>query len=178
MGIIIIIIILSCYNNNNKLSEEDLNHSDHNITEIGWETLKSPSDLKRLAVTLTSVKNHQLTRMWKNSPGIMIIINVKKVKLVTVVGKVPVEMNTASRVIIILSCLQHGYPWSSLATPPYRSSLLAGPQGYIPYPHRAAVCKFEQVVLTLLGHVWGSMGEHHLWAHPCFSSCVLHVWFV
>ena len=34
----------------------------------------------------------------------------------------------------IMSC---GYPWPSLATSPYRSSLLAGPQGYIPYPHRA-----------------------------------------
>ena len=45
-------------------------------------------------------------------------------------------------VIIILSCHQHGYPWLSLVTPPYRSSLLAGPQGYTPYPHRAAVCRF------------------------------------
>ena len=41
--------------------------------------------------------------------------------------------------IIIMSCRQHGYPRPSLATPPYGSSLLAGPQGYIPYPHRAAV---------------------------------------
>ena len=43
-------------------------------------------------------------------------------------------------IIIILSCHQHGYPWPSLATPPYRSSLLAGPQGYVPYPHIAAGC--------------------------------------
>ena len=27
--------------------------------------------------------------------------------------------------------------------------------------------------------IWGgSIGEHHLWARPCFSSSVLHVWFV
>ena len=32
---------------------------------------------------------------------------------------------------------------------------LAGPQGYIPYPHKAAVCRFEQVALLLLGHVRG-----------------------
>ena len=80
--------------------------------------------------------------------------------------------------IIIMSCRQHIYPWPSLATFPYRSSPLAGLQGYIPYPHRAAVCMFELVVLLLLGHMWGSIGVHHLWARPCFSSSVLHVWFV
>ena len=61
---------------------------------------------------------------------------------------------------IILSCHQHGYPRPSLATPPYRSSLLAGPQGYIPYPHIAAVYSFELVALLLLGHVRGPIGEH------------------
>ena len=35
-------------------------------------------------------------------------------------------------------------------------------QGYIPYPHIAAVCMFELVVLLLLGHMWGSIGVHHL----------------
>ena len=78
-------------------------------------------------------------------------------------------------IIIILSCRQHGYPWPSLAIPPYSSSLLAGPQGYIPYPHRAAVSRFELITLLLLGHMSGSIGEHHLWARPCFSSNVLHV---
>ena len=39
-------------------------------------------------------------------------------------------------IIIILSYHQHGYPWLTLATP-YRSSLLTGPQGYIPYSHKA-----------------------------------------
>ena len=81
-------------------------------------------------------------------------------------------------IIIIMSCRLHGYPWPSLAIPPYRSSPLAGLQGYILYPHIAAVCKFELVVLLLLGHMWGSIGVHHLWARPCFSSSVLHVWFV
>ena len=27
-------------------------------------------------------------------------------------------------------------------------------------------------------HMWGSIGVHHLWARPCFSSSVLHFWFV
>ena len=35
-------------------------------------------------------------------------------------------------------------------------------QGYIPYPHIAAVYIFELVVLLLLGHMWGSIGLHHL----------------
>ena len=52
---------------------------------------------------------------------------------------------------IIMSCRQHGYPWPSLATSPYYSSPLAGLQGYILCPHIAAVCKFELVVLLLLG---------------------------
>ena len=51
--------------------------------------------------------------------------------------------------------MPHGYPWPSLATSPHRSLPLAGLQGYIPYPHRAAVCMFELVILLLLGHMWG-----------------------
>ena len=31
---------------------------------------------------------------------------------------------------------------------------------------------------VLHGHLWGSIRVHHLWVRPCFSSCVLHVWFV
>ena len=57
--------------------------------------------------------------------------------------------------IIIKSCRQHGYPWPSLATSPFHSSHLAGLQGYIPYPHIAAVCMFELVVLLLLGYMRG-----------------------
>ena len=57
--------------------------------------------------------------------------------------------------IIIMSCRQLGYHWPSLATSPNRSSLLAGPQGCIPYPHIVAVCRFELVVLLLLGHMVG-----------------------
>ena len=75
--------------------------------------------------------------------------------------------------IIIMSCHRHGYPQSSLATSPYRSSPLVGFQGHIPYPHIAAECMFEMVVLLLPGHMWGSIGVHHLWARSCFS-----VWFV
>ena len=63
----------------------------------------------------------------------------------------------------------------SLAPSPYRTSLPAGPQGYTPNPHRAAVCRFELVVLFLLGRVKGSIEVHHLWARPYFSSSVLHV---
>ena len=37
---------------------------------------------------------------------------------------------------------------------------------------------FVLVVLLLHGHVWGSKRVHHLWVCPCFSSSVLHVWFV
>ena len=68
-------------------------------------------------------------------------------------------------IIIIMSCCRHGYPWPSLGTSPYRSSTLAGLQDYTPYPHIAAACMFELVVLLLLGHMWGSIGVHHLWIY-------------
>ena len=72
-----------------------------------------------------------------------------------------------------MSCHLHRYSWPSLATSPYHSSPPAGLQGYIPYPHIAAVCMFKLVVLLFLGHMWGSIGVHHLWARLCFPGCVL-----
>ena len=81
-------------------------------------------------------------------------------------------------IIIIMSCRLHGYPWPSLSTSPYRSSPPAGLHSYIPYPYITAVCMFELVVLLLLGHMWGSIRVHHLWARLCFSSSVLHIWFI
>ena len=90
-----------------------------------------------------------------------------------------------------MSCHQHKYPWSSLAAPPYRPSLSAGPQGYIWYLHRAAVCMFELVALPLLGYVKGSKRVHQCptclvylilivfmmggrWLHSyCFVGCCL-----
>ena len=63
---------------------------------------------------------------------------------------------------MIMSRYQHGYFWPSLATPPYCPLLPASPLGYIPYQHRAAVCRFELDVLPLLVHVKGSIGVHHL----------------
>ena len=62
-----------------------------------------------------------------------------------------------------MSCWWHGYPWPSLATPPYRSSPQAGLQDNIPYPHIAAECMFVLVILLLHGHVWGSIRVHLLW---------------
>ena len=71
-------------------------------------------------------------------------------------------------IIIVVSRYQHGYPWLSLAIPPNRPLLPVILHGYILYRHRAAICRFEQVVLPLLVHVKESTGVHHLWAHPPF----------
>ena len=38
---------------------------DNSIHDIGHNTEKSPGDLRRLAVTQTPMKDHQLTLMWK-----------------------------------------------------------------------------------------------------------------
>ena len=47
-------------------------HPNYCISEIGQNT-KSPGDLKRLAVTQTSMKDHQLTLMQKLSRAMIII---------------------------------------------------------------------------------------------------------
>ena len=72
-------------------------------------------------------------------------------------------------IVIILSSHQHRYPWPSLATPPYHSWLLAGPQGYIPYDHWAAVCRFELVVLLLFSHMMGPIYIYKCVLVGCFS---------
>ena len=54
----------------------------------------------------------------------------------------PINRSIYIIIIIIMLCHQNGYPWPFLTTPPYHSSLPAGPQGYTLYPHRAAVCRF------------------------------------
>ena len=85
--------------------------------------------------------------------------------------------------IIIMSCCQHRYLWPSLATSPYCSLPLAGLQGYILYPHRAAVCRFELVVLLLLGHMWGvhrstSLMSSSLLLQQCPACLVCLTWTV
>ena len=61
---------------------------------------------------------------------------------------------------------------------PYRSSPQAGLPDNIPYPHIVAECMFVLAVLLLPGNVCGSTRVHHFLVRPCFSSSVLHVWFV
>ena len=40
--------------------------TNNSIDKIGQNTKKSPGDLRRLAVTQTQMKDHQLTPVWKN----------------------------------------------------------------------------------------------------------------
>ena len=60
--------------------------------------------------------------------------------------------------------------------------LLAGPQGYIPYPHRAAVCRFKLVTLLLLSHVRGvhrtSLMSSSLLFQQCPACLVRLTWIV
>ena len=77
-----------------------------------------------------------------------------------------------------MSRYQHEYPEPSLVAPPYRPLLLEGPQGYMSYWHRAAICMFELVVLPLHVYVKGSTGVHPLWARSHFYSSVQHIWFI
>ena len=52
----------------NKRMRED--HLNYFIIEIGQNIEKIPGDLMRLAVTQTSVENHQLTLVWKILKGV------------------------------------------------------------------------------------------------------------
>ena len=73
-----------------------------------------------------------------------------------------------------MSCRQQGYPWPSLATSPYHSSLQACLQGYIPYSHIAAICIFELVVLLLLGHRSTSLMSSSLLLQQC-PACLVRL---
>ena len=46
------------------------NYPNYSIVEIGQHTKKSPGDLKRLAVTQTPVRNHQLSLVSKILKGV------------------------------------------------------------------------------------------------------------
>ena len=48
----------------------------HFIVEIGQKTKKYQGDLRRLAVTHTSVENYQLTLVWKTHKRVMAALNV------------------------------------------------------------------------------------------------------
>ena len=49
-------------------------HPHDSIVEISQNTEKNPGDLRKLAVTQTSVRNHRLTLVWKTPKGVTIII--------------------------------------------------------------------------------------------------------
>ena len=49
-------------------------HPNYYMTDIGQNTEKSPGDLRGLAVTQTSMKDYQLTLVWKTLKEIKIII--------------------------------------------------------------------------------------------------------
>ena len=48
-------------------------HPNYNINENDQNTEKSPRDLRRLAVTQTPLKNHQLKLMWKTLKALLIV---------------------------------------------------------------------------------------------------------
>ena len=86
-------------------------------------------------------------------------------------------------IIIFSSCLQHGYPSPSLASSPYRSSLPAVPHGYTPYPHIAAVSRFELAALLFHGRVKGvhkstSLMSSSLLLQQCPACLVRLTWIV
>ena len=65
-------------------------------------------------------------------------------------------------VCLYMSCCSCVHTYHHHVLPLARISLTLSRQGCIPYPHIAAVYMFELVVLLLLGHMWGSIGVHHL----------------
>ena len=48
------------------LEKKSGDYPDYNITNFGQNAQKSPGDLKRLAITPTPTRNHQLKLVWKN----------------------------------------------------------------------------------------------------------------
>ena len=87
---------------------------------------------------------------------------IRKIQFDFSINRLKFCSNRTLILIIIMSCHQHRYPWSSFATSPYRPLLSAGLLSYIPYLHWVAVCRFELVVLPLLVHVKGFTRVHLL----------------
>ena len=129
---------------------------------------KGPITIDSLLKKSYNKQGFHFSNLWQNS---MYILSVSRIYIY-------IYIYIYIIILIIMPCHRHWYPWPSLATSPYRSLPLAGLQGCISYPHIAAGCMFELVVLLSPGHMWGSIGVHHLWARPYFSSSDLHVWFV
>ena len=61
-------------------------------------------------------------------------------------------------IIIIMRYCQHGYPWPSLATSPYRSSPLAGLKGYIPPVSSHSCCMYVRAGRPAFGRPY--VGVH------------------
>ena len=110
--------------------------------------------------------------------------------------------------IIIMSCLQHRYPWPfhlilwcnpttlslSLSIYIYINIIIiiACLQHRYPWPFLATAPYCSSLLagphgyilypyraaVCRFGHMMGSIREHHLWVRPCFSSNILYVWFV
>ena len=63
-------------------NRKNRDHPDHSIFKISQNTGKSPGDLRRLVVTQTPVKDHQLVLVWKarkvwnNNSNILIKIQI------------------------------------------------------------------------------------------------------
>ena len=79
--------------------------------------------------------------------------------------------------LFIMSRLQHGYPWSSLATSPYHSSPPARLQGYILCPHIVAVssCWSSCFCTSICGaHRSTSLMSSSLLLQQC-PACLVHL---
>ena len=143
-------------------SGSDSNNGVLRIPQSSGFTGTSPSDY------LLSYPGHSLGGSYPLSRGSRCILQIQP---------------NGQLIIIIMSCRKHGYPWPSLATSPNHSPPLVGLQGYIPYPHIAAVCMFDLVVLLLLGHMWGvhrstSLMRSSLLLQQCSARLVRLAWIV
>ena len=68
-------------------------HPNNNIIENGKNTENSPGDLRRLAVTQTPVKDHQLTLIWKTRMEVIIIIIIISVIINIISYEFPEDFN-------------------------------------------------------------------------------------
>ena len=156
-------------------------HPNYGNVKSDLDTEKSSRDLRRLLVTQTSVKGHQLMQVWKNPKGIITIIKRKENifccfyyhhhdQLIT-----PWEFFTSALAHHHHHHHHHVVPLARISltlSRHFSPSFIASGRSSGLHPVSSHSC------CILLGHIWGSIGLHHLWARPCFSSSVLHVWFV
>ena len=119
------------------------------ITENGQNTEKSPGDMRKLAVTQTPVKNHQLILMWETLKGWIIMI-------IIIIIRMAIEMNRCFQETDVHKWMNKGNNDTDPKTP---SQKALDPKNYISI---TCLSRMRKIVRHKLGRI-----DTRWWAVDC-----------